>query len=323
MKSSYFINFICTSIIVLASASARAELFDRGGGLIYDSDQDLTWMQNANVNGKMSVANATIWVENLEYGGFSDWRLPTTTQFDDPSCLEDNRGDISYGSIVFYERHADCTGGEMEYLTAVADPYNNPIFQNVANSRYWTSTPYRDGIDPCVEGGYCTKSPDNGVRKGFYWQWDFNRSIKATLAGGNTRYVWAVRDGDVDSVTEPPVEPPIEPPTENPDIAVGQMTTNIYLPALVDGNNNIWINFVYYGTTSEGENLWELEESGVNSPAIVDTNTGTASDNNIHAPSINYRGLISNQNISMDLVYFGTGENGESLWKIESYGVNQ
>ena len=223
MKKPYFINIICTGIFLLTSTLANAELLDRGNGMVYDSEQNLTWMQNANVMGKISVQKATEWVENLEYGGHDDWRLPTTLQYDDPSCLEDTRH-IDFA--IFNERHHFCTNGEMENLTSTADPYSNPVFYNVQRSRYWTSTPYRDGIDPCVEGDFCTKDGDNGIRKNFFWQWDFERSIKTTLAGGNSRYVWAVRDGDVDDIAPPP--PP--PPPLDPEIAIGEITTTFFVP---------------------------------------------------------------------------------------------
>ena len=44
-------------IVALASLSvAEADLIDRGSGLIYDGDLDITWTQNANMNGAMSWA---------------------------------------------------------------------------------------------------------------------------------------------------------------------------------------------------------------------------------------------------------------------------
>jgi hypothetical protein len=95
----------------------------------------------------------------------------------------------------------------MEYLTFEADPANNNLFQNVIDARYWTSTPYRDFIDPCIYyPNYdvpCTLEPDNGDRTDFYWQWTFVGSplipepYKTTLRKGNSRYAWPVRDGDV------------------------------------------------------------------------------------------------------------------------------
>ncbi len=316
MKSFNYINMMCACIILATHTGANAELFDRGGGMIYDSDQNLTWMKNANVNGKMSVQNATEWVDNLVYGGLDDWRLPTTSQFDDPSCLEDVRASV-YKVPLFYEHHVNCLDGEMERLTATADPFSSSIFDNVQNSRYWTSTPYRNEIDPCVVGGYCVLDNDSGMRRGFYWQWDFARSIKTTLRGGNSRFAWAVRDGDVDSITPPP------PPTVDPDIAIGQITTKIFVPSFDNGTNNIRVNFVYYDSTPENEDLWELQEIAVNSPAIDDANNGTyISETQIYLPSVIYRRLDANLNIWINLVYYGLGESGEALWKLESYGEN-
>ena len=101
--------------LLLLSFNASAALYDRGNGLIYDDVLDITWLQDANyagttghsgiqnfsningelptngVNwqsnnngntdcqsvGQMNWNNSKLWVENLEYGGFSNWRLPS------------------------------------------------------------------------------------------------------------------------------------------------------------------------------------------------------------------------------------------------------
>ena len=205
--------------LAMFATQPTAELHDRGNGLIYDDVQDLTWTQNAgmffgpqydtNFNGNYTMG-ATTWVENLEFGGFDDWRLPTTTQYDDPTCAPDARNTSEYN--LWYEHRVLCTGGEMEMLTALYDPWNNPMFYNVSDTRYWTATPYRDEIDPCIHyPNYdvpCNKNPDNGIRNDFYWQWGFtgfpdqygpydNLPYKTTLRGTNGRVAWAVRDGDV------------------------------------------------------------------------------------------------------------------------------
>ncbi|MFC1857036.1 hypothetical protein ACFL9U_03300 [Thermodesulfobacteriota bacterium] len=56
-------------------ASIKAQLWDRGGGLIYDDILNVTWLQDANyarssgydVDGKMTWYEATEWAENLVY----------------------------------------------------------------------------------------------------------------------------------------------------------------------------------------------------------------------------------------------------------------
>ena len=210
MKKGSLMTGLCVSVMALVSTAATAELIDRGGGLIYDSDQDLTWTQDAGLSGALSWEQAVAWAENLVVAGFDDWRLPTTSQFDDPSCSGDVRAAGRF--TLFYEHRIDCLGGEMERLTAAADPWNNPLFQNVNATRYWTATPYRDGIDPCIHyPNYdvpCSFQNDNGIRTDFYWQWGFTGfdgfngpAYKTTLAGGNSRYAWAVHDGDVGGTT--------------------------------------------------------------------------------------------------------------------------
>ena len=67
---------------------AHAELINRGGGMIYSTDMNVTWLQNANAaagsiyddgisttDGKMSWDNAVAWAGNLVYGGYDDWRI--------------------------------------------------------------------------------------------------------------------------------------------------------------------------------------------------------------------------------------------------------
>ena len=86
--------------LFVVSSSSHAALYDRGNGLIYDDVLDITWMQDANYaqtsgyaaanavinesygsfsifpGGQMGWDAAKTWVEQLNYGGYDDWRLP-------------------------------------------------------------------------------------------------------------------------------------------------------------------------------------------------------------------------------------------------------
>ncbi len=87
MNDSTVFSLLCATVLAIVSTTTHAELFDRGGGLIYDSAQNLTWTQNAGMSGyRSSWDDAMAWAENLEFGGYNDWRLPTTTQLSDPTC---------------------------------------------------------------------------------------------------------------------------------------------------------------------------------------------------------------------------------------------
>lgn len=81
------------SLSLVAAATAQATLIDRGGGLIYDTAFDITWLADANyaetsgfdADGAMSWSDAMSWAGNLSYGGLTDWRLPVNPQ-SDPAC---------------------------------------------------------------------------------------------------------------------------------------------------------------------------------------------------------------------------------------------
>jgi hypothetical protein len=72
-------RFAVACLIVLAMGfvvPVNATLVDRGGGMIYDSDLNITWLQDANLGGQMDWSSAIAWADQLVYGGYSDWRLP-------------------------------------------------------------------------------------------------------------------------------------------------------------------------------------------------------------------------------------------------------
>ena len=68
-----------------ASESTKAALIDRGNGLIYDNVLDVTWAQDVALSRTLRGAGlfdwfgAKTWADQLVYGGYDDWRLPTLT----------------------------------------------------------------------------------------------------------------------------------------------------------------------------------------------------------------------------------------------------
>jgi hypothetical protein len=141
---------LMTLMLVFSFAlSSEAVLTDRGGGMIYDSDLNITWLQDANyartsgydADGLMTWLAATTWAANLSYGGFDDWRLPT---FD-----EDNPWNM--GPLPPSPYH------EMEYLRRGEgiSPSSPGPFINMSHYSptgewiepwYWTGT--LDSLDP-------------------------------------------------------------------------------------------------------------------------------------------------------------------------------
>jgi hypothetical protein len=183
--------------IVALSGAAQAALIDRGGGLIFDSTSNITWLadmnyaktQHANSEGTQGDADglmawdaAYLWADNLVYGGYSDWRLPTLNP-SDTTC--------SGGSGRGY----NCTGGELSHLFVTDLGYNNnglgvirsddtpeqirnlTLFKNV-QPYYWSGTEFEP--NPRLAWLATTSGGDVGVD---------NKGIPL--------YAVAVRPGDV------------------------------------------------------------------------------------------------------------------------------
>jgi len=87
--------FVIALLVGLPSREARADLIDYGGGLIYDTVQDLTWLDPAfaqpqhvpGVTGPIGCElvgcdwnytwpGANAWTAGLSYEVYNDWRLP-------------------------------------------------------------------------------------------------------------------------------------------------------------------------------------------------------------------------------------------------------
>ena len=101
---------LATPVLLLAATSAHAALINRGGGMIYDTELNITWLQDWNhaktsgysaggvapgsvldtntiwTDGRMGWDAANSWANNLVHGGFDDWRLPTMADTGAAGC---------------------------------------------------------------------------------------------------------------------------------------------------------------------------------------------------------------------------------------------
>jgi hypothetical protein len=144
---------------------------------------------------------ATVWANNLVYGGFSDWRLPTLNP-QDTTCSDNFDAGVSIGLQYF---GTGCTGGELSrlfvtdlgnkarqsVLTTTGDTTeqiaNLALFSNVQSDRYWSGTEY---------------APSTGDAWLFNTIFGFqNRNDK-----DNGFYAMAVRPGDVPAAQVPEPE---------------------------------------------------------------------------------------------------------------------
>jgi hypothetical protein len=159
-------------------------LYDRGGGLIYDSDRDITWLQTA-YHQSLDWYQAGQWVENLVYydsvrnTNWTDWRLPTALNPDGSGpCLGDN-----------------CAGSELGHL------YYTEL-GNVVGPTSVNTGPFINLWD------FFWFNEEDATNPSFAWDFSFfslsgGQYTRLKDVGGYEISVLAVRDGDVASVPEP------------------------------------------------------------------------------------------------------------------------
>ena len=145
---------------------------------VYDTDLNITWLRNANVNGPQTWNQANAWATALTVGAISGWRLPSTLQ-PDASCsfsgpLEPT-GTASHGN--------GCSGSEMGHLwyTELGNIagvlwFTGPFMGLQTN--YWSSTKYAHQTD-------------------FSWYFSANWGFQTIAPQGIYMGAMAVRDGDV------------------------------------------------------------------------------------------------------------------------------
>jgi hypothetical protein len=169
------LSSICACFFVLVSTICSAELFDRGGGFIYDDVLDVTWTQSANLPGRTNTwDNHVAWVSDLTLHSFDDWRLPNADVNGDNVIV-----DCSIASA------ADCADNELgyQYWQNGISSTNFGPFVNIISGTFYTSK-------------YCSGTTAHN---------DSTRVAKTRFDIGTTEFIgksvpcraWAVHDGDV------------------------------------------------------------------------------------------------------------------------------
>lgn len=167
-----FACILSVALILGINSLGNAALWDRGGGLIYDDDLNITWLQDANYamtsgydsDGRMTYQQALTWASNLEYGGYSDWRLPFAGSPPLWFCAE-QRSEM--GHLYYVEL------GNVENIFTNTGPFIN-LYMG-----HWAQ-------------GLPGETPAD---RAFYFAWSYGWQDADFLYSQGIP--WAVRDGDV------------------------------------------------------------------------------------------------------------------------------
>jgi hypothetical protein len=198
---------------------AQAALHDRGGGLIYDDVLDITWLQDANyaktsghdADGKMTWSQAVAWAENLSYGGYNDWRLPTMIDTGQPGCDYANSGTDCGYNVQTYDADTSKVYSELAYMYYVnlgLKGYFNPNGSHSPNfglfAERYGGGEANVGLVQNLQNWVYWSGLEDGATLNSAWSFHTNEGLQASYSQNSSIYAWAVRPGDI---TAPVPEP--------------------------------------------------------------------------------------------------------------------
>jgi hypothetical protein len=191
-------------LILAFPVCSESILIDHGGRLIYDTDLNITWLQDANyamtagydADGLMTWGNANTWAETLVYVGVRGWRLPTTVD-----------GPLVFGYDGTTTAGYSITTSELGHL----------FYTTLGHIALYAA----DGTQPQPGWGLTNTGPFVNLMSPFYYRWSgTDYAADPTLAwvfnfGDGVQdavikdrefpfYAWAVHDG---KVAQPVPEP--------------------------------------------------------------------------------------------------------------------
>ena len=184
------------------SSMAQASLVDNGNGLIYDSDLNITWLQDFSYpktsgyssDGRLLfLSGAEQWAAALKFDGLTGWRLPTINVLD--NIFSYSGTDWGYNGTtnnnefahLWYVTLGNKSVYDMHGVAQAPIVNTGPFINMIAN--YYFLSNANGSVYPSKEG------------------WVFDAGIGAEgLGSGGWGYAIAVHSGDVFAVT--PVHEP-------------------------------------------------------------------------------------------------------------------
>ena len=225
------------------AAPAHAALINRGNGLVYDSDLNITWLQNANLaatktfgvsgilsSGQMGWSTAQAWIAAMNaahYLGYSNWRLPQARpvngSYYNYSFSYNGSTDEAYNVCAANSAYPYSTASELAHL--FYDELGNKGFYNVsgtAQGGYGTTNagPFINLSNlpwPGAPTAYVIFWSTPQVDIGDAMSFRFDDGMQYVYDTAHAFYVWPVLPGD-----------PANPDSSPPVLSVGASKLAFY-----------------------------------------------------------------------------------------------
>lgn len=215
-------TLIATGLIAasLVSGTAHAVLLGRnmdGNALTfeayYDTDLDITWLANANMNGAMTWYDANTWAANLSFYNpltnqtYAEWRLPTVEPI--------NGGSFNY-SIVNYSFSYNGSADKGYNITSPQSEMAHLFYVTLGNPGYYTPAGVKSGcyvnsantcldnVGPFInlEANHYWSATEYAPGTGGAWGFVFYSGVQDALYENGGYYALAVSPGDIAAVPE-------------------------------------------------------------------------------------------------------------------------
>jgi hypothetical protein len=163
---------LCTAAVSLAAAlPAQAALVDHGGGLVYDTEHDITWLVDpALLPGLTDWTSIVLFASALNYAGGSNWAAPGADFVDAGcpgaegfGCIESQMGRLFYqqlggqpGTSVF-----DSSGDSAQEIAAVA------LMPALTDGWFWSRQVADDGSNTAFAFNFGTG--EQGIYETHLW----------------------------------------------------------------------------------------------------------------------------------------------------------
>jgi hypothetical protein len=155
--------------------------------MVYDDVLKITWLRGG-FEGNWNAANT--WANNLVYGGYDDWRLPTALNQDGSGPCAFSICNSSEMGYMFYQNWGKTAGWGSIYGNAPPPNTENWALYQTVQYYHWSGTV---SLAP---------DPDIGTR-GYAWMFSFRDGFQFGENMTDVMYAVAVRDGDVADVPVP------------------------------------------------------------------------------------------------------------------------